>query len=79
MTEQDSLRKAKLDQLQKDIQDGIENVLALTGDYPSAGDHPEAKPVFDLDSVELLDVIKVMQEGKDMKGKSLEPRVFRLT
>ena len=50
---------------------GIENVLVLTGDYPSAGDHPEAKPVFDLGSVELLDVIKSLQAGKDMKGNLL--------
>jgi 5,10-methylenetetrahydrofolate reductase len=51
---------------------GIENVLVLTGDYPGAGDHPEAKPVFDLGSVELLDVIKTMQSGKDMKGNPLK-------
>ena len=51
---------------------GIENVLVLTGDYPSAGDHPEAKPVFDLGSVELLDVIKGMQAGFDMKGNLLK-------
>jgi methylenetetrahydrofolate reductase (NADPH) len=51
---------------------GIENVLVLTGDYPSAGDHPEAKPVFDLGSVELLDVIKGLQAGKDMKGNLLK-------
>lgn len=51
---------------------GIENVLVLTGDYPSAGDHPEAKPVFDLGSVELLDVIKGLQAGRDMKGNLLK-------
>lgn len=51
---------------------GIENVLALTGDYPSLGDHPEAKPVFDLGSVELLDAIKGLQDGKDMKGNVLK-------
>ncbi|MDP3786777.1 MAG: methylenetetrahydrofolate reductase [Candidatus Omnitrophota bacterium] len=51
---------------------GIENVLVLTGDYTSAGDHPEAKPVFDLGSVELLDVIKGLQAGKDMKGNLLK-------
>ena len=51
---------------------GIDNVLALTGDYPTLGDHPEAKPVFDLDSVELLDVIRSLQEGKDMKGNPLK-------
>ncbi len=51
---------------------GIENVLVLTGDYPSAGDHPEAKPVFDLGSIELLDVIKGLQAGFDMKGNALK-------
>jgi len=51
---------------------GIENVLILTGDHPALGDHPEAKPVFDLDSVQLLQVAKRMQEGLDMKGNKLE-------
>jgi len=51
---------------------GIENILALTGDHPTLGDHPEAKPVFDLDSVQLLQVIKKLQEGFDMKGNKLE-------
>jgi len=51
---------------------GIENLLILTGDYPTLGDHPEAKPVFDLDSVQLLQVVKKLQEGWDMKGNKLE-------
>ncbi|MBN1526393.1 MAG: methylenetetrahydrofolate reductase [Candidatus Omnitrophica bacterium] len=51
---------------------GIENVLALTGDYPTLGDHPEAKPVFDLGSVQLLEAIKTLQGGKDMKGNPLK-------
>ena len=38
---------------------GIENVLALTGDPPGVGDHPDAKPVFDIDSIELIRVIKL--------------------
>ena len=38
---------------------GIENVLALTGDHPALGDHPGAKPVFDLDSMQLLEAIKI--------------------
>lgn len=53
---------------------GIENVLALTGDHPTLGDHPEAKPVFDLDSVQLLGVIRLLQEGFDMKGNQLTGR-----
>jgi len=51
---------------------GIENVLLLTGDYPSLGDHPEAKPVFDLESVQLLAVAKMLEQGKDMKGNALK-------
>ena len=51
---------------------GIENLLILTGDYPTLGDHPEAKPVFDLDSVQLLGVVEKLQEGFDMNGNKLE-------
>ena len=51
---------------------GIQNVLALTGDHPSLGDHPSAKPVFDLDSMQLLEAIKDLQAGKDMAGKELK-------
>lgn len=51
---------------------GIESVLALTGDYPSGGDHPQAKPVFDLDSIHLLEVIKKLEEGSDMMGNALK-------
>jgi 5,10-methylenetetrahydrofolate reductase len=50
---------------------GIENVLILTGDHTTSGDHPEAKPVFDLDSVQLLQVAKRLQEGFDMNGNKL--------
>ncbi|MBM3244703.1 MAG: 5,10-methylenetetrahydrofolate reductase [Candidatus Omnitrophica bacterium] len=57
---------------------GIQNLLLLTGDHPALGDHPEAKPVFDLDSVQLLQVVKKLQEGSDMKGNKLigEPPKF---
>jgi 5,10-methylenetetrahydrofolate reductase len=51
---------------------GIENLLILTGDHTTLGDHPEAKPVFDLDSVQLLQVVRKLQEGVDMKGNKLE-------
>ncbi len=50
---------------------GIENVLALTGDLPVLGDHPQAKPVYDLDSVQLLWVINKLNEGYDMNGNEL--------
>jgi 5,10-methylenetetrahydrofolate reductase len=57
---------------------GIRNVLALTGDYASLGDHPQAKPVFDLDSVSLLGVVKKLQGGTDMAGNALQgaPKFF---
>jgi 5,10-methylenetetrahydrofolate reductase len=51
---------------------GIENVLAITGDLPVLGDHPQAKPVYDLDSVQLLEVIKRLNEGYDMVGNELK-------
>ncbi|MEA3485663.1 MAG: methylenetetrahydrofolate reductase [Candidatus Aerophobetes bacterium] len=51
---------------------GIRNVLILTGDHPILGDHPEAKPVFDLDSVSLLKAASTLMEGRDMKGNELD-------
>ncbi|MFA7294343.1 MAG: methylenetetrahydrofolate reductase [Candidatus Omnitrophota bacterium] len=51
---------------------GIENISILTGDHPTLGDHPEAKPVFDLDSVQLLQVAKKLESGQDMKGNKLQ-------
>ena len=51
---------------------GVENVLAITGDLPALGDHPQAKPVYDLDSVQLLWVIRRLNEGYDMVGNELK-------
>lgn len=51
---------------------GIENVLALTGDLPVLGDHPGAKPVYDLDSVQLLGAISRLNEGYDLAGGELK-------
>ena len=51
---------------------GVENVLAITGDVPSLGDHPQAKPVYDLDSVQLLWAIEKLNEGYDMVGNELK-------
>jgi 5,10-methylenetetrahydrofolate reductase len=57
---------------------GVENVLCLTGDFTTLGDHPEAKPVFDLDSVQLINTAKTLEGGFDMAGKPLEgnPKFF---
>jgi len=51
---------------------GIENVLLLTGDHPTLGDHPDAMAVFDLDSVQLIQAAKTLESGKDMKGNELK-------
>ncbi|MGQ9700573.1 MAG: methylenetetrahydrofolate reductase [Candidatus Bipolaricaulaceae bacterium] len=50
---------------------GIDNVLALTGDYPTFGDQPEAMPVFDLDSVQLIAAIAALNSGRDLTGNAL--------
>ncbi|MBQ2109004.1 MAG: methylenetetrahydrofolate reductase [Oscillospiraceae bacterium] len=57
---------------------GIDNVLCLTGDHTKLGDHPGAKPVFDLDSVSLLHTVCELEKGRDLGGNELvgEPPVF---
>lgn len=53
---------------------GMTNVLFMTGDYPKFGDHPGAKPVFDLDSVTMLWTARTMRdEGKLLSGNELKP------
>ncbi|MDD3088388.1 MAG: methylenetetrahydrofolate reductase [Candidatus Omnitrophica bacterium] len=51
---------------------GIRNILVMTGDHPLLGDHPQAKPVYDLDSVGLLNAARRLQEGYDLAGNKLE-------
>ena len=57
---------------------GIENLLLLTGDHTKLGDHPQAKPVFDLDSVSLIHAVKQLESGVDLGGNELvgEPPKF---
>lgn len=57
---------------------GIENLLLLTGDHTKLGDHPQAKPVFDLDSVSLIHAVTKLEEGVDLGGNALigEPPKF---
>ena len=50
---------------------GIENLLLLTGDHTKLGDHPQAKPVFDLDSVSLIHAVKKLEEGVDLGRNDL--------
>ncbi|HXF91488.1 MAG TPA: methylenetetrahydrofolate reductase [Nitrospiraceae bacterium] len=51
---------------------GIRNVLCLTGDYPTVGDHKEAKPVYDLDSVQVMQLVQGLNNGRDMAGNKLD-------
>ena len=57
---------------------GIDNILCLTGDHTKMGDHPGAKPVFDLDSVSLLYTASQLEKGVDLAGNALvgEPPKF---
>ncbi len=50
---------------------GIDNILCLTGDHTKMGDHPGAKPVFDLDSVSLLHTVCQLEKGVDLSGNPL--------
>jgi len=50
---------------------GIENLLLLSGDHSKFGDQPDARPVFDLDSVQLLQMTAGLMSGVDMVGKRL--------
>jgi 5,10-methylenetetrahydrofolate reductase len=50
---------------------GIQNVLVLGGDDVGLGDHPDAKPVFDLDTVAMLSVARQLEQGRDMSGHAL--------
>ena len=50
----------------------IVNVLCLTGDSIDVGDHKDAKPVFDSDSIQLVKMIRTMESGKDVGGNDLK-------
>jgi len=50
---------------------GIKNVLCMTGDHVLAGDHKQAKPVYDVDSVQLLRIVDSLNNSKDMAGNDL--------
>ena len=57
---------------------GIDTVLALTGDHVVVGDHKAAKPVFDLDSVQILETVAALNSGMDLAGNELQgtPELF---
>jgi methionine synthase / methylenetetrahydrofolate reductase(NADPH) len=50
---------------------GVRNVLAITGDPPSLGDHPETSGVYEVDSIGLVKIISRLNQGTDWSGKSL--------
>ena len=50
---------------------GVRNVLTMTGDTPAAGDHPDAKGVFDVDGIGLLQAVAALQSGQDLGRQSL--------
>ena len=52
---------------------GIENICCLTGDDVTAGDEPEARRVFDLDSIQLLVTASAMRNGHYLSGRKIEP------
>lgn len=51
---------------------GIQNILAVTGDYITWGDHPEGKPVYDLDSIQLIWAVSQLNSNKDIAGNIIE-------
>lgn len=51
---------------------GIDTVLCLTGDHIAMGDHKDAKPVHDLESVQILKAMKALESGKDLAGNALK-------
>ena len=52
---------------------GIENVSLLTGDDVTAGDEPEARRVFDIDSIQAINITRIMMTGKYLSGRKINP------
>jgi methylenetetrahydrofolate reductase (NADH) len=52
---------------------GIENICCLTGDDVTAGDEPEARRVFDLDSIQLIALCRAMAGGSYLSGRKIDP------
>ncbi|GAB6076840.1 methylenetetrahydrofolate reductase [Desulfurobacterium crinifex] len=54
---------------------GIRNICLMTGDFTTLGDQPDAKPVFDIDSVQLIELAKKLESGKLLNGKEIKGSV----
>lgn len=79
MTGRDRSRMAIQGDLLSAAAFGIENILTLTGDHPFVGDCKDSKPVFDLDSVGILQAAKQLESGVDCGGNALQgeaPKYF---
>jgi methylenetetrahydrofolate reductase (NADPH) len=51
---------------------GVRNLLLLTGDHMVMGDQPDAKPVYDLDSIQLIEAARAMRDGRLMNGQEIK-------
>ena len=72
MTGRDRSRMAILGEMLSAYSFGIDTMLALTGDHPTVGDCPNSKPVYDLDSVGILNMLSTMEAtGRDCGGNPL--------
>ncbi|MFX1259168.1 MAG: methylenetetrahydrofolate reductase [Promethearchaeota archaeon] len=55
---------------------GLKNILTLTGDHTALGDNKNAKPVYDLDSTQFIELVsKMIDEGTDLEGKEIEGEI----
>ena len=58
---------------------GVRGIMAVTGDDPRFGDHPQAKPVYDIGLMDLLQAMSRLQQGRDMAGIELQaPPSFKV-
>ncbi len=75
MTGRDRNRLALQSDLLAAYTRGVRNVVCLTGDSIRVGDHKSAKSVFDLDSVQIIKMVRQLETGKDMGGNELDGAV----
>ncbi len=73
LTCRDRNRLAQQSELISAYSAGIRNVLCLTGDYQSFGNHPDAKGVFDLDAIQLIHTANELNQGRFLSGDELKP------